>query len=731
MATRDDIKHLVQGSTDIVDLIGQQILLKQKGREFAGLCPFHDDKSPSMFVSPTKQIFHCFVCNTGGDVFGWMMKYHKMTFPEALKFLAERAGIKVQESGQSSEGASDRQILGEANQKAMEFFQKLYRQPQQGLIARDYITKRQISEAMVLAFQIGYAPDGWDGLVKAIRANHWNQRGFEAAGLISARQKQQSSEFRVQSSELEQTSEHRIQNSELRTQNAASGFYDRLRHRIIFPICDALGRPIAFGGRKIRDEDEPKYLNSPETALFNKSRTLYGLHLAKKAILDQRTAIIVEGYVDVIACHQHGASNVVATLGTALTGEHVRELKKYCDKVILTFDADAAGQRAANRAVEIFLTEEMDVAIAVVPEGKDPADLMLLPDGPQRFQQAMKAAVDALDYEFGLLSKQLGATSSVTAWQRTVEEFTRKLAATGAIERMAPARKAAVYQRLATLLRMPESDVREMFRKLAPREKSPVRRPGAPGASGASAAPAAPAGPARMEGAGAMPANSSGNPSTRPGTSGNESPFSPSDGQFDADGPAGPLPSSPFANTDETENPSNLALSDVASLTESARIGLARAERQLIGCLLRQPDLFHTTLASGRTLDEELTPGEMVTQDGRGLYQVIYDLLSEERALTLPVLLAEFAERQLEHLANLATTIDVEIEAMLSIGKPNLGSKLSNAAEHILDFHRQRQFQAQPAAHTNPLLAPEDALRRDIEKLKTSRSPLNIMRVQS
>ena len=688
MATRDDIKHLVQGATDIVDLIGQQILLKQKGREFAGLCPFHDDKSPSMFVSPTKQIFHCFVCNTGGDVFGWMMKYHKMTFPEALKFLAERAGIKVQESGQSSEGASDRQILGEANQRALEFFQKLYRHPQQGQIARDYIARRQINEAMVLAFQIGYAPDGWDGLAKAVRANRWNVKGFASAGLISPRDK----------------------NPTPQTLNPTpSDFYDRLRHRIIFPICDALGRPIAFGGRKIRDEDEPKYLNSPETALFNKSRTLYGLHLAKKAILDQRTAIIVEGYVDVIACHQHGASNVVATLGTALTGEHVRELKKYCDRVILTFDADAAGQRAADRAVEIFLTEEMDVAIAVVPEGKDPADLMLLPDGPQRFQQAMKAAIDALEYEFGVLSKQLGATSSVTAWQRTVEEFTRKLAATGAIERMAPARKAAVYQRLATLLRMPEADVREMFRRLAPREKIAVKRLGVPPASGVS----------------------SGNPGARPGTGGNESPFTPSDGQFVTDGAAGALLSSPSANTDETENPSNLALSDVASLTESAKIGLARAERQLIGCLLRQPDLFHTTLASGRTLDEELTPGEMVTQEGRGLYQVVYDLLSDERALTLSVLLAEFAERHLEHLANLATTIDVEIEAMLSIGKPNLGSKISNAAEHILDFHRQRQLQAQPAAHTNPLLAPEDALRRDIENLKKGRSPLNIMRVQS
>ncbi len=715
MATREDIKHLVQGATDIVDLIGQQILLKQKGREFAGLCPFHDDKSPSMFVSPTKQIFHCFVCNTGGDVFGWMMKYHKMTFPEALKFLAERAGIKMQESGQSSEGASDRQILGEANQRALEFFQKLYRQPQQGQIARDYIARRQINEAMVLAFQIGYAPDGWDGLAKAVRANHWNVKGFASAGLISSRDKGQRAEGQGPR-DAESSGEPSATGLSLGPRPLALGpssFYDRLRHRIIFPICDALGRPIAFGGRKIRDEDEPKYLNSPETALFTKSRTLYGLHLAKKAILDQRTAIIVEGYVDVIACHQHGASNVVATLGTALTGEHVRELKKYCDKVILTFDADAAGQRAANRAVEIFLTEEMDVAIAVVPEGKDPADLMLLPDGPARFQAAMKAAVDALDYEFGLLSKQLGATSSVTAWQRTVEEFTRKLAATGAIERMAPARKAAVYQRLATLLRMPEPDVREMFRRLAPREKMAVKRPGVLPASAAS----------------------SGNADTGPGTSGNESPFTPSDGQFVADETAGALPSSPSANTAGTENPSNLGLSDVASLTESAKIGLARAERQLIGCLLRQPELFHTTLASGRMLDEELTPGEMVTQDGRGLYQVIYDLLSEERALTLSVLLAEFAERQLEHLASLATAIDVEIEAMLSIGKPNLGSKLCNAAEHILDFHRHRQNQALPAAYPNTPSAPEDAHQREIEAVKSKlsrfdRPGLNIMRVQ-
>ena len=476
-----------------------------------------------MYVVPAKQMYHCFVCGAGGDAFGWMMKYHKMTFPEALKHLAEKAGIEIKETYDPAQAAaaSDRQLIADGNAKGCEFFRKLYAHPQQGQVARTYIEKRQISPAMVQAFQIGYAPDGWDGLAKAIGANRWNVRAFELAGLISSRDKNPTPDTR---------------------HPTPASFYDRLRHRIIFPICDALGKPIAFGGRKIREEDEPKYLNSPETALFHKSRTLYGLHLAMKAMKETRTAVIVEGYVDVIACHQAGFANVVATLGTALTREHVSELKKHAEKVVLVFDADVAGQKAAARALEVFVTEEMDVAIAVVPEGKDPADLMLTPNGPALWQDAITNAVDAMDYQFDRMNEQMNAANTMTGRQHVATEYLRKVATMG-IDKAGVIRKAMIQQRLANMLHLTEADLAAELKRLTPRRM-----------------PARPAqGPRTSQSA--EPSPDQGFPHESPVTTGDRP-----------------------ANTTQTEKSQHSALSEVASLSEAAKIGLIRADRQLLGC---------------------------------------------------------------------------------------------------------------------------------------------------
>jgi len=725
MAFRDDVKLQVQQSTNIVDLIGEQLLLKHKGREFVGLCPFHEDKNPSMYVSPAKQIFHCFVCGAGGDAFGWMMKFHKMTFPEALKFLAERAGIKVEETRDPGQAAAsnDRQLIAEANGLAVAFFQKLFRHPQQGQAARQYIEKRGISAQLIESFQVGYAPDGWDGMVKAIAANKWNQRAFELAGLVSPRQKE-SSEFGVRSSEFKggepaaTGSAIPTPNSELRTRNSSS-FYDRLRHRIIFPICDGLGRPIAFGGRKMREEDEPKYLNSPETALFNKSRTLYGLHLAKKAIIDSRTAIIVEGYVDVIACHAMGTANAVATLGTALTAEHVKELKKYCEKVVLTFDADAAGQRAADRALEIFLGEEVDVAIAVVPEGKDPGDLMLLPDGAARWKTAIAAATDALDYQFARVKAEMEASGTMTGRQRIAEDYVRRVATLG-LQKAGLIRKAMVTQRLAGLLHMSEEAVAGLLKRSVP---VPVRR--------ATIKP-----PADNAGQGA-------NNSVAPGTASTDvSPFS---------GDGINLPHRPvtnnreLVNTPQTEKSQYSAFSDVASGHSPARIvsvGLIRAERQFMGCLLREPGLFHTPLLDGRTVDEALTPAEMVTPEGRELYGLMYDKLAEGRELSLSVLLADFAERGLDRLSGLAAAMEAELDAMVMGGSSGnsagagaakgsndvVAQKLAAAAQCLVAHHRAAEERESPVV--TDASSPDEALLRAMELRKNARSPLSIMRAR-
>ncbi|MEX2216297.1 MAG: CHC2 zinc finger domain-containing protein [Phycisphaeraceae bacterium] len=713
MPIREEVIWQVHQATDLVALIGEQLLLKQKGREYVGLCPFHDDKNPSMCVVPAKQMFHCFVCGTGGNAFGWMMKYHKMTFPEAVKHLAEKAGIEVQDTFDPAQAvaASDRQIIADANAKGSEFFRKLYAHPQQGQIARNYIEKRQISPAMVQAFQIGYAPDGWDGLAKAIAANKWNTRAFELAGLISPRDRGRRAEGQ---GPRDQTDSDNLQSPGPSPSTLGpSSFYDRLRHRIIFPICDSLGKPIAFGGRKIREEDDPKYWNSPETPLFHKSRTLYGLYLAMKAMKETRTAVIVEGYVDVIACHQAGFANVVATLGTALTREHVGELKKHAEKVVLVFDADVAGQKAADRAMEVFVTEEMDVAIAVVPEGKDPADLMLTPNGPQLWREAITNATDALDYQFERMNEQMNASGTMTGRQRVATEYLRKVASMG-IDKAGVIRKAMIQQRLANMLHLSESALVGELKRLTPRRFTPHNRPENRGQGTGDRSQATGNFDSESENWGdAVPQSATGNSQTEslksPVTTGN-----------------------PPANTAQTEKSENLGLSDVASLSQAAKIGLIRAERQLLGCLMRQPGLFHATLSDGRTLDEALTPAELCTLEGRELYRMMYDALAEGHDMTLSVLLTDCAQAGLETLAGLATTIEAEIDAMFQTGpgsEADLQGKLTAAAQHIIAHRRQTEYQtAQPEASPNTQ-APDDALREVFALQKANRSPLRIMKV--
>lgn len=435
--SRDDAKVQVLTSTDIVRLIGEHVALTPRGREYLGLCPFHDDKNPSMHVSPAKQIYKCFSCGAGGDAFSFVMGYHKMTFPEALKFLAEKAGIKLPKfSGGSSDSgeASPRQLIGKANSLAVEFFRSQLRDERIGKLARDYVHKRQISPQMVEAFRIGYAPDGWDGLVTHIRQHKLDRKGFELGGLISPRQ-------------------------------SGDGFYDRLRHRLIFPIYDEMDRPIAFGGRKLREEDEPKYLNSPETPLFNKSATLFGLNLAKQTIAKTRTAIITEGYTDVIACHQYGVTNAVATLGTALTPQHATVLRRFCDKVILLFDGDEAGQKAADRALKVFFQEPIDIAIAILPDELDPADLLAKDDGLSRWNQCMAEAVDAMTFQFNRVRAEFDASDTLAGKQRVADGYLRTLIDLG-FDNLDASRRGLVIARLAQMLHTDEKAMDAQVRKL-------------------------------------------------------------------------------------------------------------------------------------------------------------------------------------------------------------------------------------------------------------------------
>ncbi|MEC9372305.1 MAG: DNA primase [Planctomycetota bacterium] len=421
-------------ATDIVRLVGEHVSLKAKGREYVGLCPFHDDRNPSMYVVPHKQIFHCFVCGAGGNALDFMIRFHKMDFIDALRTLAERGGVELtptrREAGDAASAGTgvERSDLSRANQFAQAFFRGILRHQAHGAAARQLIERRGISAEMADRFELGAAPDRWDGLLETARRKGVSERTLAAAGLIKPR-------------------------------TGGDGHYDVFRNRLIFPIHDQIGRPIAFGGRRINDEDDPKYLNSPETRLFEKSATLFGLRQAFRAIQNERRAIVTEGYTDVIACHQAGFENVVATLGTALTARHASMLKRLCDDVVLLFDADDAGQKAADRAIEVLFAEPIDVRIAVLPEGKDPDELFKTEGGAERFRETVDGAVDALEYRFRRMAERL--TNAGSAGRvRAIEEDMGRLVELG-LNNLPPIRRQLIVRRLAELAGVDERTIIE------------------------------------------------------------------------------------------------------------------------------------------------------------------------------------------------------------------------------------------------------------------------------
>ncbi|MGP1310607.1 MAG: DNA primase [Phycisphaerales bacterium] len=442
----NDDRQRVLDATDIVRLVGEHVQLRAKGREFVCVCPFHDDHKPSMYVVPAKQIYHCFSCGAGGNALDFAINYFKMDFREALKFLADRAGLELtpwkpagadaNRPGDPEEPRSSRAQLFEAATFAHEFFRAILRHPEHGAAARETIQKRGIAPEMVDEFGLGASPDRWDGLERTIANRKMDPAPFVTLGLLKKRERE-------------------------------SGSYDALRHRLIFPIHDQIGRVIGFGGRKMRDEDEPKYLNSPESPLFDKGRNLYGLHLARKAIQDSKTVVVTEGYTDVIACHQHGVRNVVATLGTALTREHGRLLERLCDTVILLFDADEAGQRAADRALEVFFSAPVDVKICVLPGGKDPDELLSQDGGAERFQHALANAKDALDYRFERLAEK-AAGVGMSGVARLIEGDAQRLQELG-FSNLDPIRRRKVIRRLSSIAGVPEHDIELVLRRATPR----------------------------------------------------------------------------------------------------------------------------------------------------------------------------------------------------------------------------------------------------------------------
>ncbi|HEX2837571.1 MAG TPA: DNA primase [Phycisphaerales bacterium] len=432
---RSDVDR-VKDATDIVRLIGEHVALRPKGREYMGLCPFHDDHSPSMHVVPHKQFYKCFSCGAAGDVFKFVQDFLKMDFPEALEFLADRAGIALerrkrqeQDADAPADSISKKDLLA-ANAMAASFYRAMLKH-EQGAAGRAVIEKRGISPQMVEEFQLGVSPDRWDGLILTAQKQGFSAGLLGAAGLIKARE-------------------------------GSSGHYDAFRNRVMFPICDRTGRVIAFGARKIKDEDEPKYLNSPETRLFNKSATLYALHLALRTIQQTRTAIICEGYTDVIACHQAGFRNAVATLGTAMTRQHAAELRLACDRVLLLFDSDEAGQRAADRAAEVFFSQPIDVGVVTLrpfTDAKDPDELLKREGGGEAFKRALEGASDLLAYRFARVEERLKG-AGLSARSRGITEEIERLVELGLAD-VEPVRKALIIRSLARIAGVSESVIRD------------------------------------------------------------------------------------------------------------------------------------------------------------------------------------------------------------------------------------------------------------------------------
>lgn len=402
-----DAVNEVRSRIDLVDLIGAHVRLVRAGRSFKGLCPFHNEKTPSFNVNPERRIWHCFGCGEHGDCFTFVMKLEGLTFPEALKRLAEKVGVEVQVS-RPGPSRGEREEMLQALSAAARFFRtSLDSNPQ----AISYLAKRQIDPEAAARFGIGYAPASWDALSGFLAREKVNTAAAAKAGLVGARRD--------------------------------GSYYDRFRNRLMFPVTDAGDQIVGFGGRDMGEEG-PKYLNSPETPVFHKASILYGWPLARRAIAEKGVAIVMEGYLDVISAHRAGLSNTVASMGTAFGEGHCRLLKLGADRVVVCFDSDTAGRKAALSAGETLETAGFDVRVAVLPPGEDPDSLVTSGNAPL-LMRAVEEAVPASEHRLQMMMARFRLDDSADR-ARMLSEAVRLLARTpNVFERDRLIRRLAVY----------------------------------------------------------------------------------------------------------------------------------------------------------------------------------------------------------------------------------------------------------------------------------------------
>ena len=384
----------IRDSVDIVDVVSRYVTLSKTGQNLRGLCPFHQEKTPSFTVTPARQMFYCFGCGVGGDVFTFLMRKEGLEFPETVRDLAERAGIPLPRNasqGFSQAETGQRKRLEGLHALANTWFQQNLHDPSKGRSALAYLTGRGLELQTLKEFGTGYAPPSWDGLTNYLTGQGATPSDLEASGLVAVK--------------------------DARGTSKSARFYDRFRGRVMLPICDLRANVIAFGGR-VFEEGTPKYLNSPDSVLFQKGRVLYGLHKAREMTHHLDSLILVEGYFDVLALHQAGIHQVAAPLGTALTPEHAVLLHRFVNTVVLIFDGDAAGTGAVLRAMDVFRDSGVTVRVVVMPPGHDP-DSYVRAHGAERFLALQDRALTLL--EFAVAQRLEGATHA------TIEERTRRV----------------------------------------------------------------------------------------------------------------------------------------------------------------------------------------------------------------------------------------------------------------------------------------------------------------
>jgi DNA primase len=398
----------IAAANDIVEIIGSYFPLKRAGANFKALCPFHQEKTPSFMVSPSRQTFHCFGCGAGGSVFRFVMDYEHTDFPSAVRKLATRVGITVMETGAAEDQDrryEARRTLLKLHADAAEWFHENLLKRDVGEPARTYLKHRGITAEIAKHWQLGYAPDEWDAFGSWARAHGYHTRDLITSGLGKTREDAEG------------------------VHGEKSSAYDRFRGRIIFPICNDVGEVIAFSGRLLKDaEGAAKYLNSPETPLFRKGRVLFGLHKSKRALIEANCAIVCEGQLDLISLFEAGITNVVAPQGTAFTENQARVLKRFVSEVVLCFDADAAGQKAAERSLDALLQNDLIVRVAEIPAGEDP-DSLVRHEGKEAFESRVAGARDFFDYwiERATAGVDLGSLGAKMQLARSLAETVSRI----------------------------------------------------------------------------------------------------------------------------------------------------------------------------------------------------------------------------------------------------------------------------------------------------------------